>query len=61
MADRIAKITPADGRTRYRCVVDVGPDPRTGKRRRLTQTHDTRGEALAARTRIRQQVDKGTR
>ncbi|GBQ01025.1 site-specific integrase [Streptomyces spongiicola] len=54
----IKKVT-ARGKTRYRFVVDIGPDPVTGKRRQLTVTKDTKKEAEAEQARIRHQRDTG--
>ncbi len=45
------RIELKDGRVRYRTVVDLGPDPISGKRRQQTLTFDSEAEALAAHTR----------
>lgn len=60
MSDPIKKIELADGTTRYRFVVDVGRDPKTGKRKQLTKTYDTRREANAEYARIKHQTGEGT-
>jgi len=59
MTDPIKKITLADGRTRYRFVVDTGRDPVTGKRQQKTFTYDLRREAVAELERIRHQRRTG--
>ena len=59
MADPIKEIELADGTIRYRFVVDVGADPRTGKRKQLTRTFDKRKEAIAEYERIRHQCRTG--
>jgi integrase len=59
MADPIKKITLADGRTRYRFVVDVGRDPVTDKRLQKTFTFDLRREAVEELARIRHQRRTG--
>jgi integrase len=50
----------AGGKVRYRFVVDVGRDPKTGRRRQLTKTYGTRKEARAAYAKIRHQTEEGT-
>jgi Arm DNA-binding domain len=60
MSDPIKKIELADGRTRYRFVIDIGRDPTSGKRRQLTKTFDTRREARAEYARIRHQSGEGS-
>jgi integrase len=59
VADPIRKVTLADGRTRYRFVVDVGRDPFSGKRQQKTFTFDLRREAAAELERIRHQRRTG--
>ncbi|GGU61770.1 site-specific integrase [Lentzea flava] len=59
MSDPIKEIELKDGTIRYRFVVDVGNDPRTGKRKQLTQTFDKRKEAVAEYERIRHQCRTG--
>lgn len=58
-SDPIKKITLADGRTRYRFVVDVGKKP-DGKRDQKTYTYDTLKQARAERARIVADVHAGT-
>ncbi|MCZ9343033.1 site-specific integrase, partial [Streptomyces sp. TRM76130] len=53
------KVT-ARGKTRWRAVVDIGPDPVTGKRRQLTVTRDTKTEVENEVSRIRHQRATGT-
>ena len=60
MSDLIRKIQLADGKVRYRFVVDVGRDPATGKRTQLTKTFDTLREARAERGRIVSESARGT-
>jgi integrase len=48
MAERIYKRELSGGRVRYDVVIDLGPDPVTGKRRQKSQTFKTRKEAMAA-------------
>ncbi|WP_410662129.1 Arm DNA-binding domain-containing protein [Amycolatopsis sp. lyj-84] len=60
MSDPIKKITLKDGAVRYRFVVDIGREPKTGKRKQLTKTFDTKKEARAEYARIRHQTDEGT-
>jgi len=60
MTEPIRKITLAGGKTRYRCVVDVGIDPATGKRKQVTKTFDTQKEAKAWLAITRVDVGKGT-
>lgn len=50
----------ARGRTRYRAVVDIGPDPVTGRRRQKTATFDTRKEAKVWRATTTTQVSQGS-
>ena len=60
MSDSIKRIELKDGRVRYRFVVDVGPDPGTGKRTQLTRTFDTLREAKAERARMISESARGT-
>lgn len=60
MSDPIKKIELAGGKVRYRFVIDVGRDPKTGRRRQLTKTYDTKKEARAEYTRIKHQTGEGT-
>jgi hypothetical protein len=55
----IKKVTLADGKVRYRFVIDVGVDPATKKRRQRTHTFDLRREAVDALARIRHQRRTG--
>lgn len=57
--DPIKKIELADGRTRYRTVVDVGTKP-DGRRDQRTYTFDTLKEARAERARIIAETHAGT-
>lgn len=57
--DPIKKVTLADGRTRYRFVVDVGRKP-GGKRDQRTYTYDMLGEARTERARIISERAQGT-
>lgn len=59
MTDPIKKITLADGRTRYRIVVDVGRDPVTRKRQQKTYTYDLKREAVAELEKIKHQRRTG--
>lgn len=59
MTDIIKKITLANGKNRYRFVVDVGTDPKTGKRKQLTVTKDTKKEATRELSKIRHQTATG--
>jgi len=60
MSDTIKRVELAGGRVRYRFVIDLGPDPDTGKRRQRTHTFDTLREARAEHARIRHQTSRGT-
>ena len=60
MSEPIKKVLLANGRTRYRFVIDIGRDPNTGKRRQLTKTFDTKREAREEYARIRHQSAEGT-
>lgn len=55
----VSRIKLADGRVRYRFVVDVGKKP-DGKRDQRTFTYDLVEEAIAERARIIDQVRAGT-
>ncbi|MFJ1537725.1 tyrosine-type recombinase/integrase [Micromonospora chalcea] len=57
--DPIKRVTLADGRTRYRFVIDVGTRP-DGKRDQRTFTYDKLGEARAERARIISERAKGS-
>jgi hypothetical protein len=57
--DPIRKIELADGRVRYRFVIDVGRKP-DGKRDQRTFTFDTLKEARAERARIIHETRQGT-
>lgn len=57
--DVIKKVVLKDGTTRYRFVVDVGTDPKTGRRRQLTVTKDRKAEAVAELARIRHEKATG--
>jgi integrase len=59
VSDSIKKITLANGKTRYRFVVDIGSDPKTGKRKQLTVTKDTKKEAVRELAKIRHQTATG--
>lgn len=59
MPDPIKTVTLAGGAVRYRFVVDIGRDPKTGKRRQLTRTFDRKREAQAELARIRHEVGRG--
>jgi integrase len=54
------KIKLANGKVRYRAVVDIGVDPATGKRRQLTITEDTSKAVKDEVSRIRHQRSAGT-
>lgn len=58
--DPIRRIELKDGSVRYRFVVDIGRDPKTGKRRQKTMTFDKKGEARREYDRIRHQTATGT-
>lgn len=60
MSDLIKKIELAGGKVRYRFVIDIGRDPKTGRRRQLTKTYDTKKEARAEYARIKHQTGEGT-
>jgi integrase len=46
-------------RTRYRFVVDIGDDPKTGKRKQLTRTYDGKREAEKELAKILAEVNGG--
>jgi hypothetical protein len=58
--DPIKTVTLKDGTKRYRFVVDVGRDPKTGKRQQKTMTFDKKREAEKEWNRIRHQTSEGT-
>ncbi len=60
MTEPIRKITLAGGRTRYRCVLDTGRDPATGRRKQVTTTTDTLRDARTWLAATRVQVTAGT-
>jgi len=60
VSDPIRKLMLKNGTTRYRFVVDIGRDPKTGRRRQLTKTYDTKKEARAEYARIRHQTAENT-
>ncbi len=60
VSDPIKRIELADGKVRYRFVVDIGRNPKTGNRRQLTKTFDTKKEARAAYAQIRHQTEENT-
>jgi integrase len=59
MANPKVKKVVTGGRTRYRWVVDVGEDPRTGKRKQLTRTWDTLKRAEAELAKVLNEVNRG--
>ena len=56
---KIKKIQVGE-RTRYRWVIDIGNDPKTGKRKQLTKTFDKRKDAEAELTKVLNKVGNGT-
>jgi integrase len=60
VSDPIKKIELAGGKVRYRFVIDIGRDPKTGRRRQLTKTYDTKKEARAEYAKIKHQTGEGT-
>lgn len=60
MASPQIKPIEVKGKTRYRFIVDIGDDPKTGKRKQLTRTFDLRREASAELTKILSGVNGGT-
>ncbi|MFC5750892.1 tyrosine-type recombinase/integrase [Actinomadura rugatobispora] len=58
--DPIKTIMLKTGRKRYRFVVDIGPDPKTGKRRQKTFTFDLKKDAEKELNKIRHQTGEGT-
>jgi integrase len=59
MASPKIKSVQVNGRTRYRFVIDIGPDPITGKRRQKTRTYDRRKDAQADLAKIINEVNRG--
>lgn len=59
MASPTIKSIEVGGKTRYRFVVDVGDDPKTGKRKQLTRTYDGLRKAEAALSKILNEVNRG--
>jgi integrase len=57
--DPIKRIELKDGSIRYRFVVDIGRDPKTGKRQQKTMTFDKKGDARREYDRIRHQTATG--
>ena len=57
--DPIKRIVLKDDVVRYRFVVDIGRDPKTGKRQQKTHTFDKKGEARKEYDRIRHQSATG--
>lgn len=60
MADPIKKVILKNGTVKYRFVIDIGPDPATGKRRQKTYTYDRHKTAKEERARILHEVGRGT-
>lgn len=58
--DPIKRLELADGTVRYRFVIDIGRDPKTGKRRQITKTFDTKREAKSEYARIKHQTGEGS-
>ena len=58
MASPKIKSVQVNGRTRYRFVIDIGPDPITGKRRQKTRTYDRRKDAQADLAKIINEVNR---
>lgn len=58
--DGIRPVTRADGSKRWEVVVELAPDPATGKRRQATKTCATYKEAREYRTKWLQQLYEGT-
>ncbi len=56
---KIREVSVGD-KTRYRFVVDIGVDPRTGKRRQQTKTFDRKREAEKVLAKILSDVDQGS-
>ncbi|HWU12120.1 MAG TPA: tyrosine-type recombinase/integrase [Streptomyces sp.] len=56
----IKRIELRNGKVRYRFVLDVGRDPKTGKRQQKTFTFDGKREAEREYTRIKAEVNQGT-
>ncbi len=59
MARPTIKAVQVGDRTRYRFVVDIGPDPKTGKRRQQTKTYDSKRQAERELSRILNEVNTG--
>lgn len=60
MASPTIKPIEVGGKTRYRFVVDVGEDPRTGRRKQVTRTFDLKRAAQAELAKILNEVNRGT-
>jgi integrase len=60
MARPTIKPVQVGDRTRYRFVVDIGADPKTGKRRQQTKTYDSKRQAERELSRILNDVNHGT-
>ncbi|MFB9924429.1 tyrosine-type recombinase/integrase [Amycolatopsis halotolerans] len=63
MAAPPIKTITVGGKTRYRFVVDIGNDPKTGKRKQLTRTFDKKrgkGGAEEALAKILNEVNRGS-
>lgn len=59
MAQPKIKPVKVGDRTRYRFVVDIGDDPKTGKRKQLTRTYDGKREAERELSKILAKVNGG--
>jgi integrase len=55
----IEVVANGETKTRYRFVVDVGRNPKTGKRKQETHTYDGRRQAERELARILREVDRG--
>lgn len=60
MADPIKRIERKDGSVCYRFVIDIGRDPKTGRRKQLTRTFDRKADAKAEWNRIGHERSQGT-
>lgn len=60
MADPKIKRIQVGDRTRYRFVVDISRDPKTGKRKQLTRTHNRLKDAQADLAKILHEVNRNT-
>ena len=60
MADPKIKRIVVDGEVRYEFVVDVGDDPRTGKRKQIRRRFKLRKEAQAALAKVLYEVNRGS-